>query len=315
MDEFEELFGEKKPEKKVAGPEGHRARVRDAMERNPELSGFDDYELLEYLLFVTNPRKDTKPLAKELIRIFGSLSAVLYADYGELRRVPGVGDLTAHLLSNVLHIVMRAEYSRFEHPCRITTAADTARYMYARFLGRTKEVLLMTSLNINDEVIQTDEIAAGSVDSAPFDLVKLLRIADRNGAKKIILAHNHPGGTLGFSDADIESTARVIECCNLTGYTFNDHLIFVGNRYISMFAKDMMSSVIAECGKAYKAANDMAAKELSRRARMIKIGEKTALNAENDGKMAVLNMYKQVNAMPERERLKIIGDLIRSVEL
>ena len=63
MDEFEELFGEKKPEKKVAGPEGHRARVRDAMERNPELSGFDDYELLEYLLFVTNPRKDTKPLA------------------------------------------------------------------------------------------------------------------------------------------------------------------------------------------------------------------------------------------------------------
>lgn len=313
MDEFETLFNDEKENSKNIGPQGHRMRVRKSMDRNPDLSSFADYELLEYLLFATNPRQDTKPLAKELIRIFGSLSAVLYADYYELVRVPGVGDATAHLLSNLMRIVIRAEYSRFERPYKLTTATETARYMYARFLGRTKEVLLMTSLNINDEVIQTDEIAVGSVDSTPFDLVKLLRIADRNGAKKIILAHNHPGGTLRFSDADIESTARVVECCNLTGYVFIDHLIFVGNKYISMFAQDMMTAVLSECGKAYDGAKNYATKERTRRANLVKMSESMQPDNETDRKLTMLALFNKINKLSDSEIHEIMNEMIKTV--
>ncbi len=241
MENIDDLFGkESVVEESTAN---HRRRVRDSIERNPDFAGFADYELLEYLLFATIPRKDTKPLAKNLIQIFGSLSAVLHADYYELIRVDGVGDKTAHLLAHVLPIVVRAEYSRFGDIC-LTTPAETAKYLSARFLGQTKEHLLMTSLNINDAVIQTDEISSGSVDSATVDIMRILRVADRNGAKQIVLAHNHPGGTMGFSDMDLEMTARVISCCILTGIAFVDHFVFSGNKYVSMFGSDMLASVV-----------------------------------------------------------------------
>ncbi|MDE6397691.1 MAG: hypothetical protein K2L51_00050, partial [Clostridiales bacterium] len=210
VNEFDELMKDAKPGKSI-GPEGHRGRVYASVEANPELTGMADYELLEYVLFATIPRGDTKGIAKDLIRTFGSLSAVFHADYYELLRVPGLGKKSAHLLAHILPIVIRAEYARFEQMARLRTAEETARYLYARFLGVNKELLLMISLNTNDTVIQTDEIAYGSVDSMHVNIGKILRVADRNGAKKIVLAHNHPGGTLGFSAADIESTARVIE--------------------------------------------------------------------------------------------------------
>lgn len=311
-DELRKLMGEHKSAERNDSA-GHRGRVRAAMDRNPDLSSFADYELLEYLLFATNPRQDTKPLAKELIRMFGSLSAVLHADFYELKRVPGVGDQTAHLLSNVLQIVLRAEYSRFEHPCVLRTAAETAQYMYARFLWRTKEALLMTSLNINDEVIQTDEISVGSVDATSFDIVKLLRCADRNGAKKIILAHNHPGGTLDFSQADIQSTARVVTCCDLLGYTFVDHLVFVGNRYISMFAKDKLSAVLSVCEKHYNAIAKNTAKEQTLRSKLAKMGETGDIGEENARKLKMLYMLSELADMDDCDKRSIMDELIHTV--
>ncbi len=315
MSELEKLFTDEHVAKSPQGVEGHRARVRESIDRNPDFAGFADYELLEYLLFATIPRGDTKPLAKELIRIFGSLSAVFHADYYELVRVNGVGERTAHMLANVLKIVTRAEYSRFEQSCKLTTAAETARYMYARFLGRTKETLIMTSLNINDEVIQTDDIAIGGVDSAEFDLVKILRCADRNGAKKILLAHNHPGGTLDFSVADIESTARVITCCELTGYVFLDHLVFVGNKYISMFSKDKLSQTLDACGKQYSEIKSMLTREQTRRSRLAAISETAVAENEYEYKMRVLDMYREIVKLGNRERSEIMERLTAKIEL
>lgn len=68
---------------------GHRARVRERLEREP--LAVADYEVLELLLGYGLTRKDTKPLAKELLRRFGSIRGALDARPDELLQVPGFG--------------------------------------------------------------------------------------------------------------------------------------------------------------------------------------------------------------------------------
>lgn len=311
MGELDALFvNEKEAE---LGPEGHRERVRAMIEAAPDLNGIPDYVLLEYLLFYTIPRGDTKRIAKDLLRTFGSFSAVLNADANELQDVDGIGARSAHFLAHILAIVARAERDRFSKMLRIATAGDAAQYVYSRFFGQTKEMLLMISLNLNDEVIQTDKIADGAVDFMSVDLMKILRIADRNGAKKIILAHNHPGGTLCFSDADIDTTARVVECCLLTGLTFNDHLLMAGNRYVSMFGSDMMARVLERCDTRCSDFTMTIARERTRRNMLLKLKEDGVEQGSPLYKMQVLAAYKNLLSFGQSETDEFMREFIRDL--
>ena len=309
--EFEELTGE--VSEKPLSAAGHRERVRENIDRNPDFSGFADYELLEYLLFATIPRKDTKPLAKELIRTFGSLSSVLHADYYELMRVEGVGEKTAHLLAHVLPIVVRAEYSRF-NGMKLDTPLKSAQFMYSRFMGQNKEKMIMASLSLNDEVIQTDEITEGSIDSAPVDIMKILRIADRNGAKKIILAHNHPGGTMSFSDNDMEMTSRVVSCCMLTGIIFVDHFIFCDNRYISMFGSDILSAALTLCDGHNLRLTQALTRERTIRSMITKIKESGEAGDTYSRQMEILEAYREIFKLSSEEYDAVMASMTKTIE-
>ena len=83
---------EQKPEKKHY--EGHRERLKKRFLETNAI-GFNEYELLELLLFKSIPRIDTKPLAKALLNRFGSISGVLSADIKMLQEVKGCGKSTA----------------------------------------------------------------------------------------------------------------------------------------------------------------------------------------------------------------------------
>ena len=74
--------------------EGHRERLKERF-LNEGLLGFHDHNILELLLFYVIPRKDTNEIAHELLREFGSLSAVFDADIELLKQVPGIGDNAA----------------------------------------------------------------------------------------------------------------------------------------------------------------------------------------------------------------------------
>lgn len=316
---IEELLGALRSEGAVDSPEGHRKRVREMVDRNPDFTGFNDYQMLEWLLFATIARKDTKAIAKNLIHTFGSLSAVLHADYYELLRVPDVGDKTAHLLSNVLPVVLRAEYSRYEGLEKLSTAERASWYLFSRFLGQNKEILLLTSLNVNDEVIQTDEISRGRVDGADVDVMKILRSADRNGAKKIIMAHNHPGGTMMFSDDDIETTARVVSCCMMTGFIFYDHLIFSGTKYVSLFGNNELNKVI---NLSQRICSKMSVSLTAEKTRLqavkniLQLGESDGSpNGGNETKMHLLQAYDSLLKFGDKvETQQLFNSMVKQIK-
>ncbi|MET3759966.1 hypothetical protein [Sphingomonas sp. UYEF23] len=85
---------------------GHRARLRQRLiEQGGD--GLLDYELVEYLLMLAVPRRDTKPLAKALIAEFGGFGGVFSADAAAPMRVPGMGETTAAAIKIVQAAALR----------------------------------------------------------------------------------------------------------------------------------------------------------------------------------------------------------------
>jgi hypothetical protein len=96
---------------------GHRARLRKRL-LDSNGDGLHDYELIEYLLALAIPRQDTKPLAKELLRRFGSLPKLLDAEPEALAQVKGMGETSVAALKTARAVATACSAPRrANHPC------------------------------------------------------------------------------------------------------------------------------------------------------------------------------------------------------
>ena len=91
--------------------EGHRQRMRARVEQYG-LESLAPHEALEYLLYITNARRDTNGIAHALLERFGSFAGVLEASEEELCRVPGVGPASARMLHLLPEVSRYYEHSR-----------------------------------------------------------------------------------------------------------------------------------------------------------------------------------------------------------
>lgn len=204
---------------------GHRERVR---ERFNKLGGeaFSDAELLELVLHVCIPRRDTKELAKSLLKRFGSFSAVLAAPPERLAEFAGLGDVT------VTHLrVFQAAAQRFgrdrivvDQPilsswsalidyCRSAMAFEDIEQFRVLFLDKRNRL-------IADEVQQT-----GTVDHTPVYPREVIKRALELSATALILVHNHPSGDPTPSSADVQMTRQIHDIAKPLGISLHDHVI------------------------------------------------------------------------------------------
>ena len=204
---------------------GHRERARD---RFNAIGGeaLADYELLELLLHIVLPQRDTKQLAKELIGKFGSFSEVLGASPQRLREVKGLGDTSITHLKVMQAVAQR--YSRDqivrEQPilgswselidyCRSQMAYETIEQFRILFLDKKNRL-------IADEVQQT-----GTVDHTPVYPREVIRRSLELSATALILVHNHPSGDPAPSSADVRMTREISDIAKPLGITLHDHII------------------------------------------------------------------------------------------
>ena len=218
---------------------GHRQRLRDRFlavggEKMP------DYELLELVLMLAIPRTDVKPLAKDLIRQFGSFAGVISADPAALARVKGVKETTVAALKVIEAAAVRlarAEVS--EKPligswnalldyCRTSMARGSVEQFRILFLDRKNRL-------IADEVQQT-----GTVDHTPVYPREILKRALEHGASALILVHNHPSGDPTPSRADIDITREVQKAAQALGVQVHDHLIIGRSGHTSFKSQGLL---------------------------------------------------------------------------
>jgi len=190
--------------------------------------------LLELFLFNSIPRRDVKPIAKELIRTFGNLSEVCAADLHRLTSVKGIGEKTA-LDLKLLHAasIHMGRKSLLGRPilsswpalldyCRTAMQFESVEQFRVLFLDRKNRL-------ISDEVL-----GQGTVDRAPVYPREIVKRGLALEATAIIIAHNHPSGDPTPSHADIEMTNLVIDTAKAVGITVHDHLI-IGREDIASF--------------------------------------------------------------------------------
>jgi DNA repair protein RadC len=219
---------------------GHRERLRERFEKGG-FTGFHDYEVLEMLLTFIFRQGDVKPLAKELIKTFGSFSKVLDASVPELENVKGMGKASA--LS--LHAFRETMAYYFQDHVtvdkdQITKMSALVEMLRASIGHKQNEILFAIFLNAKNEVLTTKELGEGTVSQASAFPRKILEEALQQKATSIILAHNHPGGIAEPSQHDESITTEIQKALALIEITLQDHIILANNEYYSFKRNDLL---------------------------------------------------------------------------
>jgi len=203
---------------------GHRQRLKARFMAHGG-DKLPDYELLELVLGLAIPRRDVKPLAKELITTFGSFASVIHADPSRLQETKGIGQSAVLALKLVRESGLRlGQYALMDQPaiaswdtlvdyCRAAMAYGTTEQFRILFLDKKNKL-------IADEVQQT-----GTIDHTPVYPREVIKRALDLGASGIILVHNHPSGDPTPSTADIEITREVAEAGKRLRISVHDHII------------------------------------------------------------------------------------------
>ncbi|NQV54235.1 MAG: DNA repair protein RadC [Rhodospirillales bacterium] len=212
---------------------GHRKRLRDRFLK----SGGDslhDYEMLELILFLAQPRGDTKPIAKRLMEKFGSYGAVISASPKELSAVEGVGEAAVAALKTVRDGAVRLAREEITGASVLTSWQSLIDYCRANMAHAKNEQFHLIYLDKKNTVIADEMQQEGTVDHTAVYPREVVRRALELGATAIIMVHNHPSGDTKPSKGDIEMTKLVKETCESLSIQLHDHII-VGRAGTSSF--------------------------------------------------------------------------------
>ncbi len=212
---------------------GHRKRViKKYMEHG--LDSFAEHEVLEIMLFFSVPRIDTNPLAHRLINEFGSLQNVLSATAEDLKRVEGVGDNTATLISLFRAIREYQNTHLFQKSVKFNETAEFGMFCVEYFSAHIEESAIMLALDPRSRLKKVSVISKGTINETYFNVSKIVKDALNLRATGIIIAHNHPDGSLQPSSSDVILTKDLRELLANVHIDLVDHII-CNDKYFTSF--------------------------------------------------------------------------------
>jgi DNA repair protein RadC len=219
---------------------GHRQRLRDRFEK-AGLDGFAPHEVLELLLTLAVPRRDVKKPAKKLLARFGNLRGVLDAPLEDLRQVRGLGQVTPV----ALRIIREAANLYLQQVAEEKTSLRESETLYGFWRSRLgalrNEVFEVAYLDSAYTLLRdgVEPLAEGTVDRAVVYPRRVVESALRRGAAAIVLAHNHPNGSVHPSEQDKMLTRAVVLAAETVQIKVLDHLI-VSKDEVFSFRKEML---------------------------------------------------------------------------
>ncbi len=202
----------------------HRKRLRDRFLMGGA-QALPDYEMLELILFRAIPRRDVKPLARQLIDRFGDFNAVVSAPANHLSDVPGVGEAVICELKVIEAAAHRLSRARVMRQQVISSWDALLDYCHTTMAHRETELFRVFYLDRKNVLIADEEQASGTVDHVPVYPREVVKRALEHNASALILVHNHPSGDPTPSHSDIDMTRQVQVAAEALGITLHDHII------------------------------------------------------------------------------------------
>ena len=234
-----ETQGQATPNNAANDASGHRARLRTRM-LDGGAEALADHEVVEYLLMTAIPRRDVKPLARTLLKRFGSLAGVFNADPRALAQHPGMGETSAAAIKIVALAARRLARQVVRDKPVLGSWQALIDYLHIDMAHLTVERVRVLYLNAQNMLIHDEHVGDGSIDEAAIHPREVIRRALDLGSTALILVHNHPSGSPEPSRADIQITNKIAEAGRLLGIVVHDHVIIGREGHVSLKAKGLI---------------------------------------------------------------------------
>jgi len=212
--------------------EGHRRRLREKFIKSG-VSGFHDYEIVELLLTLGTPRKDCKQQAKEAIRKFKTLRAVLEAPIEELQEIRGIGPYNVFGIKLVQEVAREFLKEKILGKTACKSSKEIFDYLYHSMRDLKKEVFKVVFLDGRNQIINIEDLFEGTLNISSIYPREVIKSAIKNNAVSLIFVHNHPSGNPEPSQSDKDVTEDLVFAGNLMQIKVLDHIIIGDNKYFS----------------------------------------------------------------------------------
>lgn len=220
--------------------EGHRERLRKKYLQGGYFA-FHEYEVLELLLTYVIPRKDTKPIAKDLIEKFGSLDGVVTASIEELCSISGIKENSAifvKLLGDLSKNLYKGEIRK--EGIQLKDKNSLIRYLRSEIGFSSREEFRVIFLNNYNMLVGSETLFIGTIDKSAVYPREIVEKVLYYKAKGIIFAHNHPSGNLRPSKQDIQITEHMQETLDLIDVKLLEHIIITQDGYFSFLEEGLI---------------------------------------------------------------------------
>ena len=235
-----DLFGVAMADPSALGAEGHRIRMRTRLlAAGPD--ALADHEMLEMLLFLALPRRDTKSIARELLARFGTFGRVITASPGELRAVEGLGEAGIAALKLAHAAASRLLKGELEDKPVLRSWDALTDYLRVAFGHDRTEQFRVLFLDARARLLADEIMGRGTINHAPVYPREIVRRALELHAITVILAHNHPSGSTEASRDDIAMMREVRRALQPLGVILHDHLIVTGDICVSMQQQGLLA--------------------------------------------------------------------------
>ena len=211
---------------------GHRQRMRERIKKHGAQT-LEDHELLEVLLYYCIPRKNTNPIAHKLLKEYGSMHELLTADYTDIMEKGEISENAAIFLSLAVETAKRLNEVKLEKGELIKSPSIAGKRCIELLKFEKREVFYLLAIDPKGRLINACELNRGSVTGVSIDSRKLIETAVKQNADRVILLHNHPGGNVKPSPADILLTNEAIKLLKTVKISVMDHIIVNESEYYS----------------------------------------------------------------------------------
>lgn len=227
--------------------EGHRQRLRDKF-LEQGIEAFTDSEIIELLLTFGTPRSDCKEAARAALAQFQTLPAVLDATPVQLQQIKGIGAKNIFALQFIQGVARRYLRQRIVGKKYIHSSREVADYLLHTMRGLQHEVLTVVFLDAAHGIIDSAVVAEGTVTVNTVYPRELVKAALARNASGLVIAHNHPSGSLTPSRQDEELTRSLHLICSFMHISLLDHLIIGASDQVYSFADSgLMTRIRDDC--------------------------------------------------------------------
>ena len=229
---LDSLSPEIRPTKLALGVDGHRARLRARF-----LSGGADavaeHELIEMVLFLALPRRDTKPIARALLSRFGSYAGAISASVTDLLGIEGLGEAGVAALKIVQASAQRLAKAEVLYRPVLNNWDRLMEYLQAVLSREKIEQFRVLFLDNRNRLLADESQGSGTVNHTPVYPREVVKRALDLHATAIILVHNHPSGDPSPSAEDIDMTKEIKHAANALSIVLHDHVIVGNGQWLS----------------------------------------------------------------------------------